>query len=163
MIPCQKPMMLDDAKKFEDVLTNPRDGLGKPLTWANVTALDTYVGRLQVNPGQSCHDSWHWDTLPRSMLLWLYCGLHCGFSLQFCTICPQEVANRLTEKNRKLRKWHKVIGEKVITLMGTDLVRQRDKWVSGIKEIRAILNNLENEGFSRPSQANWRLHWDYQV
>ncbi len=48
MIPCQKPMMLDDAKKFEDVLTNPRDGLGKPLTWANVAALDTYVGRLQV-------------------------------------------------------------------------------------------------------------------
>ena len=73
------------------------------------------------------------------------------------------MANRLTEKNRKLRKWHKVIGEKVITLMGTDLVRQRDKWVSGIKEIRAIFNNLENEGFSRPSQANWRLHWDYQV
>ena len=26
MIPCQKPMMLDDAVKFESVLTNPKMG-----------------------------------------------------------------------------------------------------------------------------------------
>lgn len=75
----------------------------------------------------------------------------------------QEVANKLTEKNRKLRKWHKVLGEKVMSLMNTDLIRHRDKWVGGIKDIRTIFNNLENEGFSCQGQANWRLHWDYQV
>ena len=29
MIPCQKPMMLDDAVKFESVLTNQKTGSGR--------------------------------------------------------------------------------------------------------------------------------------
>jgi dynein heavy chain 2 len=37
MIPCQKPMMLDDAVKFETVLTHPKDSLGKVITWNNPT------------------------------------------------------------------------------------------------------------------------------
>ena len=37
MIPCQKPMMLDDAVKFESVLTNPKDGLGQVITWKQLS------------------------------------------------------------------------------------------------------------------------------
>ena len=51
MISCQKPMMLDDAVKFEEVLTNPRDGLGKVITWNNPTALEKYIGKLQAVAG----------------------------------------------------------------------------------------------------------------
>ena len=39
-----------------------------------------------------------------------------------------DVADRLAEKNRQLRKWHGVMREKVVTLMGTDLVRYKDRW-----------------------------------
>lgn len=39
MVPSQKGMMLDDALKFEQVLKNPRDGLGNPITWNNAPAL----------------------------------------------------------------------------------------------------------------------------
>jgi dynein heavy chain 2 len=39
MVPCQKSMMLEDALRFEQVLKSPRDGLGNPITWSNVQAL----------------------------------------------------------------------------------------------------------------------------
>ena len=47
MIPCQKPMMLKDATAFEKVLKNPRDGMGKEITWRNVTALRIYAKNLE--------------------------------------------------------------------------------------------------------------------
>ena len=52
------------------MLTNPKDGLGKIITWGNPVALEGYIQRLQ------------------------------------------SVANGLTDKNRRLRKWHRVLGEK---------------------------------------------------
>jgi dynein heavy chain 2 len=71
MIPCQKTMMLKDAHDFEQMLFNPKDGLGKMITWSNEKALDNYIQRLQ------------------------------------------EVANKLTDKNRRLRNWHRVLGDKL--------------------------------------------------
>ena len=65
MLFCQKPMMLDDAVKFESVLTNPKDGLGQVITWNNPAALEKYIAKLQG------------------------------------------VAGALTDKNRRLRKWHR--------------------------------------------------------
>lgn len=35
------------ARDFEDVLLNPKDGMGRPITWGNSAALDGYVRRLQ--------------------------------------------------------------------------------------------------------------------
>mmetsp|Transcript_17017 Transcript_17017/g.54247 ORF Transcript_17017/g.54247 Transcript_17017/m.54247 type:complete len:3325 (+) Transcript_17017:156-10130(+) len=75
----------------------------------------------------------------------------------------QAVAHRLTDKNRRLRKWHKVLGEKVAGLMALDLVRQKDRWAACIKELREIFTNLEKEGFTRDEQNTWRLHWDHQI
>lgn len=48
MIRCQKTMMLEDAKAFEHLLSNPKDGLGKIITWGNPVALEGYIQRLQV-------------------------------------------------------------------------------------------------------------------
>lgn len=50
----------------------------------------------------------------------------------------QGVANGLTDKNRRLRKWHRVLGEKVCDMMNLDLVRQRDRWARGVKELREV-------------------------
>ncbi|GFR50179.1 hypothetical protein Agub_g12346, partial [Astrephomene gubernaculifera] len=74
-----------------------------------------------------------------------------------------EVADRLAEKNRTLRKWHSVLAEKVVTLAGTDLVRSKDKWAAGVKEMRDVFGRLESEGYSRETQQVWRQHWDFQL
>nr|BBC28429.1 cytoplasmic dynein 1b heavy chain [Yamagishiella unicocca] len=74
-----------------------------------------------------------------------------------------EVADRLAEKNRTLRKWHSVLSDKVVTLAGTDLVRHKDKWAAGVKEMRDVFGRLEAEGYSRESQQVWRQHWDFQL
>jgi dynein heavy chain 2 len=120
MIPCQKPMMLEDAVRFEKVLTNPKDGLGKVITWNNPSALEKYISTLQG------------------------------------------VASTLTDKNRRLRKWHRTLADKVSALFAMDLVRQKEAWKRAVKELRGIFASLEGE-FRKDLQSAWRVHWDHQL
>ena len=62
----------------------------------------------------------------------------------------QAAAERITTENRKLRKYHNMIGERVSQLMSIDLLRHQEKWKEGVKEIRNIMDSLENQGI-----ANW--------
>lgn len=39
--------VLQDARDFEQVLLNPKDGMGMAITWDNAAALENYVQRLQ--------------------------------------------------------------------------------------------------------------------
>ena len=64
---------------------------------------------------------------------------------------------------RVLKTWHKVAGDKVIALMGYDLVSAKNKWAAGIKELRQLFIQVEQDGFTMQSQAVWRLHWDHQI
>ena len=48
VLPCHKPMLLDDARVLEAVLTDARDGTGRPVTWDNAPAVEGYVRRLQA-------------------------------------------------------------------------------------------------------------------
>ncbi|DBA90074.1 TPA: hypothetical protein ACH3X2_004335 [Trebouxia sp. C0005] len=75
----------------------------------------------------------------------------------------QEVAEQLKQKNRMLKTWHKVAGDKVIALIGYDLVSGKDKWAAGIKRLRELFIRVEQDGFTMQSQAVWRLHWDHQI
>ena len=120
MLFCQKPMMLDEAVRFESVLTNSKDGLGQVITWNNPAALEKYIAKLQG------------------------------------------VAGALTDKNRRLRKWHRILAEKVSALFSMDLVRQKEAWKRNVKEIRTVFANLEAE-FRRDLQSAWRVHWDHQL
>ena len=43
-----------------------------------------------------------------------------------------------------------------------DLVRQKEAWKRGVKEIRTVFANLEAE-FRRDLQSAWRVHWDHQL
>ena len=47
--------------------------------------------------------------------------------------------------------------------MDTDLLKSKDKWATGVKELRDLFASVEREGFPGESQAAWRLHWDYQL
>lgn len=51
----------------------------------------------------------------------------------------------------------------VLALMGTDLVRNKERWAAGVKEMREVFGGLEAEGFSREAQQVWRQHWDFQL
>lgn len=74
----------------------------------------------------------------------------------------QQAAERITSENRKLRKYHSVIGEKVVQLMNVDLLRYQEKWKELAKEIKGIMDNLENQqGYK--NMKLWRLHWDHQL
>ena len=43
----ERSCLLQYARDFENVLLNPKDGMGKPITWGNSAALEGYVRRLQ--------------------------------------------------------------------------------------------------------------------
>ena len=45
--------------------------------------------------------------------------------------------------------------------METDLLRQQPKWKEILKEIRSIMHQLDQQGFS--DQKSWATHWDRQL
>ncbi|XP_074649972.1 cytoplasmic dynein 2 heavy chain 1-like [Tubulanus polymorphus] len=75
----------------------------------------------------------------------------------------QSAADRLTSENRRLRKCHFIISEKVTSLMGIDLLRNQQKWKDGLMEIRHLMANLVTQGFSAANMKSWKAHWDRQL
>ncbi|ESO93665.1 hypothetical protein LOTGIDRAFT_209197 [Lottia gigantea] len=75
----------------------------------------------------------------------------------------QAAADRLTTENRRLRKSHFVVSDKVQQLMGIDLLRHQSKWKDGLMEIRQLMANLVQQGFSADNMRPWKLHWDHQL
>ena len=73
----------------------------------------------------------------------------------------KEAADRLTEKNRKLRKTHLFIADRIILLMNTDLVRQRDRWKEGVREIKSTIDQLQDT--HKFKTTTWKDHWDHQL
>ena len=59
----------------------------------------------------------------------------------------QKSAERITTENRKLRKIHSNIATKVGQLLGTDLLRNQEKWKEGVRDIRGIMDTLEAQGY----------------
>jgi len=54
----------------------------------------------------------------------------------------QGAAERLTSENRRLRKCHGTLIDKVVQLMGVDLLRQQQRWKDSLMEIRQIMASL---------------------
>ncbi|KAL3676901.1 hypothetical protein R1sor_026849 [Riccia sorocarpa] len=57
MIPSQKLIMLQDALRFESILKNPCDTLGRPLIWSNISAVQI-VKRLVTFDLQNNFEHW---------------------------------------------------------------------------------------------------------
>ena len=55
----------------------------------------------------------------------------------------QAAATELTTRNRKLRAAHDQLIEMTLGLFSVDLVRQRDKWKDGLREMRKIVEDLQ--------------------
>ncbi|NXK72907.1 DYHC2 protein, partial [Amazona guildingii] len=122
MIESQKPMMLQSALAFEQIIKHSKSGPGgkAQITWDNPRELEAYIQKLQA------------------------------------------AAERLSTENRKLRKWHTNFIEKVISLMGIDLLRQQQRWKDGVQELRTGFASLESQAGSSDMRA-WRQHWNHQL
>ncbi|KAJ9584167.1 hypothetical protein L9F63_021464, partial [Diploptera punctata] len=68
---------------------------------------------------------------------------------------------RLSRENNKLAAYHAQIRDKVITLMNTDLLRHQQQWKEGLKDIRDIMTQVEEQKFT--NMKSWRAHWDRQL
>lgn len=69
--------------------------------------------------------------------------------------------DQLARQNNKLATYHKQIKAKVLKLMDTDLLRHQMQWKEGLKEIRQIMTQVEQDGFT--NLKTWRNHWDRQL
>ncbi|KAK3801155.1 hypothetical protein RRG08_006872 [Elysia crispata] len=75
----------------------------------------------------------------------------------------QDAANVLTTENRKLRKVHFVVSEKVQLLISIDLLRQQQRWKDGLMDIRHLMAGLTQQGFVYENMVPWKAHWDRQL
>ena len=68
---------------------------------------------------------------------------------------------RLARQNNQLASYHIQVSGKVLFLMNTDLLRNQLKWKDILKEIRQIMTQVEQNGFT--NLKTWRAHWDRQL
>ena len=73
----------------------------------------------------------------------------------------QQHVEQLARQNNKLAGYHKQIKSKVLELIDTDLLKQQTKWKDGLKDIRQIMTQVEQQGFT--NLKTWRNHWDRQL
>lgn len=73
----------------------------------------------------------------------------------------REHTDKLARQNNMLASFHKQVRDKVLFLMNTDLLRQQNKWKDILKEIRLIMTQVEQNGFT--NLKTWRAHWDRQL
>lgn len=75
----------------------------------------------------------------------------------------QAAADKLTNDNRKLRKYHEIIIDQVQNLSNVDLVRNQQKYKDILNIIRNIIQSVEDSGIKQEDTLSWRNHWDYQI
>jgi dynein heavy chain 2 len=75
----------------------------------------------------------------------------------------QTAAERLTTANRRLRKAHQIISDKVATLIHCDLIKQLTRWKQTLVDIRQIVGDTERQGFQAANMRPWLAHWDRQL
>ena len=73
------------------------------------------------------------------------------------------VSDKLMDKNRRLRKMHESLGEKLSAMLEVDLVRQKEAWAKAVVDLRDVFRTAEAEGYKRAAMAPWLLHWDHQL
>ncbi|KAG1684369.1 Cytoplasmic dynein 2 heavy chain 1 [Nymphon striatum] len=75
----------------------------------------------------------------------------------------QVAVENLSRENRKLRKYHYSVCEKVVSLMSMDLLRQQHKWKDVLNEIRGVIAKLLEQNYALDHMRPWRAHWDRQL
>ena len=140
IVPSQKPMLLEAANHFEEIVQHPvcqsqQPGEGSVrVTWSNTQQLDAYMDRLQRAAENVCFGS-------ATMLLQHTFSVWGTISL--ITLCGLQ---QLTTTNTRLRKLHMKIAQIVVGLVSTDLIRHSGTWRDSMAEIRRIIDGPEQQG-----------------
>lgn len=74
----------------------------------------------------------------------------------------QEAAQVLMSENRKLRKMHAQIGEQVVSLINTDLIRNKVQWKEKVESISKIMETMTSSK-DQSLLKKWKVHWDFQI
>uniref|UniRef100_A0A915E882 Cytoplasmic dynein 2 heavy chain 1 n=1 Tax=Ditylenchus dipsaci TaxID=166011 RepID=A0A915E882_9BILA len=75
----------------------------------------------------------------------------------------KEAAQKLTDHNRRLRRSHSEIGELVVDLMQIDLIKEEDKWMKKLVNIRQKFADEERFVAVKANMRAWAIHWDRQL
>eukprot|EP01049_Picozoa_sp_SAG25_P002666 SAG25_NODE_143_length_14049_cov_6.050817_1_plen_2680_part_10 len=73
----------------------------------------------------------------------------------------QAAASELTVRNRRLRLAHESLMEKVVALFSIDLVAKREQWKQVLRDMRAIVEELQRAGYV--NMTAWTTHVDKQI
>lgn len=73
----------------------------------------------------------------------------------------QTAASDLTVRNRRLRLAHKSLMEKAVALFSIDLVAKREQWKQALRDMRAIVEELQRAGYV--GMKAWTTHIDKQI
>uniref|UniRef100_A0A7S1KLM8 Cytoplasmic dynein 2 heavy chain 1 n=1 Tax=Percolomonas cosmopolitus TaxID=63605 RepID=A0A7S1KLM8_9EUKA len=100
------------------------------------------------------------------------------FSTKFLNQFKTSV-EKFASENRKLRKYHLLIGNHVIQLMSINLLTEKERWIAKIIELRNLFQRLEGQysitttasvdstsptaSASRNPLREWKIHWDHQL
>ena len=74
----------------------------------------------------------------------------------------QEVAEGLMRENRRLRRVHHTLGDYVIELMNTELLRNQGRWKEIMDKVRRIVST-STKGQKIEETRSWKVHWDHQI
>lgn len=72
----------------------------------------------------------------------------------------QEASNVLIKENRKLRKMHMNVVDYIVSMMNTDLLKNKEIWKEKLDIIKRI---LDSSNYSAKETKIWRTHLDYQL
>uniref|UniRef100_A0A158R4I4 Cytoplasmic dynein 2 heavy chain 1 n=1 Tax=Syphacia muris TaxID=451379 RepID=A0A158R4I4_9BILA len=75
----------------------------------------------------------------------------------------QDAAERLTARNRMLRKAHFEITMMILQLMDTDLFKDMTKWKDILVNIRTKIAEQEQYGTAQKNMRPWLFFWDKQL
>eukprot|EP00906_Rhabdomonas_costata_P001229 RCo001932 len=73
-----------------------------------------------------------------------------------------KLSSQVSLENRRLRRTHAEIAERICALMNTDLLRFADKWKSALKEMREKFGAYDRT-HHRAGVETWKRHWDCQL
>ncbi|KAF2973673.1 hypothetical protein EK904_004515 [Melospiza melodia maxima] len=168
MIWSQKPMMLQSALAFEQIIKHPKSGPGgkAQITWDNPRELEAYIQKLQGAAERI-------STENRKLRKW-----HTNFIQKVYFPNEIEVMSVIAYLNLSLIY---MTDKYVISLMNIDLLRQQQRWKDGLQELRTGFASLESQagfdfptancesmgeellGFKSSDMKAWRQHWNHQL
>ena len=73
----------------------------------------------------------------------------------------QKAAETLSLQNRRLRKAHFALVDKVAELYDIDLLKREQHWRDTLKQCRKYFEEIESEGYKELKQ--WAAHWNHQI